>query len=483
MQKHLTILTALALLATTGCKKFLEQPPDNRAQLDTPEQVSRLLGTAYPNANYMQFMELASDNALDKGAGDQQNSLADPFTFTDVRDEEQDSPEFYWNACYKAIATANQALEVIRKASNPGAFNAQKGEALVARAYSHFMLVTLFAEIYDPATAATKPGIPYVTEPEKEVLKQYDRKTVAYVYEMIEKDLLEGLPLINEKSYTVPRYHFNKAAAHAFATRFYLFKRDYQKTVEYASLVFSDGNIAGKLRPWNTRYLTLTYREMFNEYAQATEPANLMLIETQSWWGRYFINSRYGMNSVKRDDIFRFNVTLGEWAFSNHTYFSSSINYMIPKINEYFVRSSVNADIGLGYVMVPAFTTEEVLFNRAEANLYLNNATAAMEDLNIYASTRINNYNPANHKIDAARVTWYYNTSNVRTGLLLTILDFKRAEYAQEGMRWFDILRYRIPVEHITAEGRIYTLTGDDPRRLFQIPQSAGESGVQPNPR
>ncbi len=67
------------------------------------------------------------------------------------------------------------------------------------------------------------------------------RKTVAYVYEMIEKDLLEGLPLIKDVSYTVPKYHFNIAAANAFASRFYLVKRDYAKTLSYANAVFPVG--------------------------------------------------------------------------------------------------------------------------------------------------------------------------------------------------------------------------------------------------
>ncbi|MGX5817709.1 RagB/SusD family nutrient uptake outer membrane protein [Chitinophaga lutea] len=483
MQQFKIYAAALLLTVATGCKKFLEQPPDNRAQLTSPEQVSRLLGTAYPQANYMQFTEIASDNALDKGVGNQGNALVDPYKYVDVRDDEQDSPEYYWNSCYKAIAAANQALEACMKASNPAAYTAQKGEALVARAYSHFMLVTLFSETYDPATAASKPGVPYVTEPEKQVVKQYDRKTVAYVYEMIEKDLLEGMPLINEKSYTVPRYHFNKAAANAFACRFYLYKRDYAKAVEYANQVFADGNVAGKLRPWNTRYKELTVQEMFSTYAKATEEANLLLCETVSFWGREFELSRYGMNSVMRDRIFGSNVTLGEWAFENHIYYRGLQNYLMPKINEYFVRTSVNAEIGLGYIMVPLFTTEEVLFNRAEAYAYLNNTTAAIADLNTYASTRINNYDPVDNLISTTRIRQYYGITDARTGIIRTILDFKRAEYAQEGMRWFDILRYRIPVTHMTTDGEVITLTGDDPRRLFQIPPSAGESGVPQNPR
>src|SRR5258705_261937 len=81
------------------------------------------------------------------------------------------------------------ALEACRNASDTTKYTSEKGEALVARAYAHFMLVTFFAKIYDATSSATDPGIPYVTEPEKVVFKQYDRKTVAYLYQMIEKDL------------------------------------------------------------------------------------------------------------------------------------------------------------------------------------------------------------------------------------------------------------------------------------------------------
>jgi len=38
--------------------------------------------------------------------------------------------------------------------------------------------------------AATDPGIPYITAPETTVFTTYDRKTVQYDYDMIEKDLL-----------------------------------------------------------------------------------------------------------------------------------------------------------------------------------------------------------------------------------------------------------------------------------------------------
>jgi len=483
MQKILLYTVFITLLgSTTGCKKFLGKNPDNRAALESPEQVSQLLATAYPQGNYMTFTESISDNVNDKGTGGQDLNVVQPYFFKDVTDNQQDSPEGYWNACYSAISAANQALESCLKAEDTASYNSQKGEALICRAYAHFMLVTLFAKSYDPNTAASDPGIPYVLTPEKVVFQNYSRKTVAYVYEMIEKDLLAGMPLLDDTRYTVPRYHFTKAAASAFASRFYLFKQDFAKSLSYSNAVFSNNNVTTTLRPWNSTYLTLTYNELWARYAKASEPANLLLVETASWWARNYFSERYGMDADKRTEILNSNVTGGTFAFTRQTYTLGTNNYMIPKINEYFVRVSVNATIGVGYVMVPLFTTEEVLFNRIEANIYLGNITTALEDLNAYASTRIFNYNPASHNITASKIQLYYNT-DVRTATLYTLLDFKRAEFVQEGMRWFDLLRYNLPVTHTTTDGQKLVLAASDKRRVFQIPASAKLSGVELNPR
>jgi len=473
------------LAISSGCNKFLEKEPDNRAKLDSPEKVSELLGTAYPEANYQPFAETMTDNVTDIGSGETDNTIHDPYFFIDTRENQQDSPEFYWYGCYAAIAAANQALETISKAANPADYSAQKGEALVARAYAHFMLVNFFSKFYDPATASSDPGIPYVTEPEKVFIKQYDRKTVQYVYDMIEKDLLEGLPLIQDNNYTVPRYHFNRAAANAFATRFYLYKKEYDKVIQYATEAIPGNNFAPNLRQWNTAYKDITdVTELFKIYAKATEPANLLLVETSSLWARNYYTNRYGVDPTKQTEIIPRpdRVTGGNFAFAIYS-ISEGTHVLVPKINEYFVKVSVNANIGTPYVMVPLFTTEEVLFNQAEAYAYTGNTSAALANLNIYASTRINNYNASTNNITAAKINSVFNTSDIQAGLIQAILYYRRAEFIHEGMRWFDILRYKMPVVHTTTDGQTLTLAADDLRKVIQIPQSTSLAGLAANPR
>jgi hypothetical protein len=149
------IIAGLALVPS--CNKYLEKEPDNRASLDTPQKVSQLLATAYPGANYVPMVETSTDNVGDIGSGDagsaDLNTLnADLFFFKDTRAINEDSPEFYWFACYHAIAACNEALDAISKASNQDEYTGQKAEALVARAYAHFMLVNIFSKFYDAST-------------------------------------------------------------------------------------------------------------------------------------------------------------------------------------------------------------------------------------------------------------------------------------------------------------------------------------------
>lgn len=488
MKKHnIYIYSALfAIIALGGCKKFLEHQPDDRTELNSPVKVAELLANAYPHANYIPFAESMSDNAGDKGTTTKKIENESPWAYIDQVDAEQkDTPPFYWNACYKAIAAANYALEAIDKAGNTAEYAPSRGEALVARAYSHFMLVTFFAKSYDPATAATDLGIPYVTAPQKVVEGKYSRGTIASVYAQIEKDLEEGLPLIKNSSYRVPKYHFTTQAAKAFATRFYLFKRDYKKVVDYANEIFPAGTIAASLRPWNTTYNSLGYYELQALYTSSEEPANLLLQESISEWGRNYAGYNYGLSSTVlsvfsagRNPINR------AMAMQNSIYGGNETVYNIPKFREHFVKETISANFGDAYNMIPLLTSEEVLFNRAEANAMLGNNAATVTDMDIYLSKRIVSYSATTHKFTEAKATSFYTGMPVKDALVNSVLNFKRQEYMHEGLRWFDIVRLKIPIVHSVLNTTVKIELGpDDPRRVIQIPQEAIASGLEPNPR
>lgn len=254
----------MGAVAFTSCSDFLDTVPDERTEIDSPDKVVSLLVSAYPESNPAWIGELSSDNIIDNQAPHLPSSPNDKqilshynyshYTLWDnqlFRFEpastasygNNDSPGQLWSAYYSSIATVNHALQAIdnieKADSSTSELKAAKGEALLLRAYDHFMLVNIFSKAYKDAEASKKDvGVPYVTEPENVVSKQYDRGNVADVYAKIGKDLEEGLQNISDVNFkTAPKYHFNTNAAHAFAARYYLYTHQWQKVIDHANEV------------------------------------------------------------------------------------------------------------------------------------------------------------------------------------------------------------------------------------------------------
>lgn len=486
-----SIYIIIITIICSGCSKFLDTPPDLRTELDSPTKIAELLTSAYPRGNYIPFTESASDNAGDKGLTLQSANLLNmnPWMFKDVETSDPDSPTFYWYSAYKAISASNHALEAIEKLKLSKEWNSLRGEALLTRAYAHHMLIILFSKDYEPSTASTDIGIPYVTQPERKVLEKYNRGTVKSVYDQIEKDLVEGLPLLDDNRYKVKKYHFTKTAAHAFATRFYLFKHDYKKAIEHANLSLGS-NIENQIRPVNTReFAAMEYLTMEQWFSSVDNPTNLLLSETATSWGRDFVLNRFGLSrNIMAELIFEKNITTG--AFGYPIFGGTDYALHIPKFREHFVRTGLNAQYGMPYNMIPLFTVDELLLNRAEAYSRMKMFDHSIKDINtfiskkVYYSSDMPQYVPQVHNVNPRRINAFYGTLNLEENIIKTILDFKRREFLFEGLRWFDIIRHKIVVIHKSHdEKETYVLGINSPMRIFQLPAEVILSGIEQNPR
>lgn len=517
-------IAALALIAgATACGDFLDTVPDNRTEIDTETKLGKLVASAYPRANYAVNFNARVDFVSDKGYGYHENlSNTDAFYWRDVASTAQDSPDYFWSACYTAIAHANEAVAAGARIATEGAVPFV-AEARIARAFSHFLLVTTFARFYDPATDNASPGVPYITEPEDIVIKQYDRSTVAKTYEKIEQDLLWGLEnLGSDAKYKVPRYHFNLAAANAFAARYYLFKGDFAQAAAYATNVIPEPskfvdlengarNVAqtdaagvyalNNFQPWLTDYASFSSNEIKAQYTKAENKSNLLLSDMVSSLANYANSWRY---ACMKDDINATvsaeNATGGKWAYKPYY---ASVHWYVPKFRAIFVKSSVNANSGTYYIILPLLRNEEALLTRAEAEVHLNQPEKAVADMNVFARQRIKTYNEATHCLTVERIHNFYKKqvadpalflnkydpygtaswTDERKALLLFVLDCRRNEFMWEGLRYWDMWRYRIPITHTTREGVTNTLLPGDDRWMLQIPQEASLSGVAQNPR
>lgn len=502
-KKILYISSIVATLGFVSCDDYLDTTPDNRTVLDSEVKVKELLTSAYPEGAYGLFTYAMSDDADDKGFSE--NSLISNeqgYFWKDFTDVGQDSPAFYWDACYKAISHANTALEFMEKQKVGGVvpekYQPYYGEALVIRAYCHFMLVNIWGKHYNPTTSGADLGIPYVTEVEKDVFKKYKRETVAKNYEQIEKDLVEGLKYIQDGAYDVAKYHFNRAAAYTFASRYYLYKgNDWQKVVDYSTMALGT-NPAAKLRDLSGRYRSLGLNEQLAEYSKATDPANFLLTSNVSYWFYYFqAKVRYAYTPVIENKILNnIFVKQGGNTWCQNTASFSEIDKFVFKWGYFFKRFDANSDNGYFCTMTPVIEAEEALFNRMEANAMLGNYPAVESDLDMFFSKRMTNYTDAN-KVSESKITaayennsksdsplkpWYDVEAKKRT-YLNCIIDTRRREFYYEGLRWFDIRRFNLKVIHNVKDGAPVTLLENDARKTLQIPVAAQQNGLTPNAR
>lgn len=494
----------------TSCDSFLDTLPDNRTQIDSEKKIAQLLVSAYSGANYAVLAELSSDNFVDNNAilpvnlSSFERMHDEIFSWSEVTSSTQeDSPSYVWERCYAAISTANHALLAIEElqSSNPELnLSSQKGEALLCRAYGHFILVNIFSQAYkDENTSKSDVGIPYVREPEKTVSGNYIRESVQSVYALIQEDLETGIALISDRHYTVPKYHFNKQAAQAFAARFYLFKRDYQKVVDYATLVLT-ANPVSLMRNWTVSYDNID--AISYDYINTEKPCNFLIIPTNSVFSRIF-GTRYGHNSTAMTAT-----TYGSgptWSgmlpgFSGKLYISGQQDYGVffPKSFEMFEYTDKVAGIGFAHVVRAEFTAEETLLCRAEALIYLNRINEALDDLQLWNSSRLapnvltetlirSFYVPSNtiyvKALNNEKMSSSFVVTAAQRPLIHCVLHFRRIETVFDGYRWFDIKRYGIEIEHNIAGKSVDKLVYDDPRRAIQLPQEVISAGLDPNPR
>lgn len=523
MKKILSnILFLITALSAVSCNGFLDTIPDNRAEITEESQIGALLVSAYPTVFPSVIWELSSDNITDNGP-----TLSFPYSFVqeaylwkDITEVRQDTPYAIWNGLYGAIASANQALDYIEKWGNPASLSAERGEALMCRAYSHFLLAITFCLPYNPETADKDMGIPYITKPENTVYVNYDRGTLAETYRNIEKDILEGIDLLDDNSYTVPKYHFNIAAANAFAARFYLYymqddKSNFDKSLKYSDAVLGSDPVLKDVATILTS--SNDFNQTINQYNSIVEKGNLFFQINDTGinqiLGRNVRSYRFAFNAnVNSAELFDSSENL--WVIDRQTTVAdrtlvgnSQIN-ILPKFMIYREYSNVQKTNYYPHSILPVFTTNSLILDRAEAYIMKNNPDyeAAAKDLCTWLKSFVvnKNYEP---KLTSDRIASFYANlqyspapsaalrfnkakkmlnpyipfvDSKQENMMHAVLGLRRAETIHEGWRWQDIRRYGIEVTHFYGNEARF-LPKNDARRAIQLPEEAINNGLKKN--
>ena len=542
---------SLSSLLFVSCNDFLDKEPDDRVELSTENQIIMLLSGSYPDSNYGWFCELSSDNIMDLNAehypiaSDAEQKLThynlassgrqddEAYRFEPVKSStSSDTPGGMWTSTYLTINSVNEALQAIDELASKGQplsakLQAAKGEALLIRAYCHFMLVNIFSQAYKTEELSKQDiGVPYVTSVINTVDDKYSRGNVTDTYKKIIEDMEEGLKYISNINYEKPKWHFNEEAAHAFAARVYLFTHQWSKAVEQANMVLGTDN--SQLVPKFFDYAPLDDCSYLSDFATVWQTPydynNLMLIDTYS---TIFRKSRYRYEQgglVAREIYYHNTPMWRKWA-ANATIWvmglfgSRDYGFAPGWIGEQFQYSDKVAGIGYAHTIRREFTLMELLLERAEAKINLGDLAGASEDLCTYHLSTMNfseqtkttlvanggmtpmtdalihsyfgvptNYNCFENWDFLKNMDPNWNISAEAVPYMNCVNYWRRFETNFTGKRFFDLKRWGMEYYHVygnnTSTGvqnDTIRMTWNDPRRALEIPQDAIAAGMEPS--
>lgn len=544
--RYIAVSLGAAALMLTSCNDFLDQEPDERTHIDTEVKVEQLLIASYPTANYGWIGEISSDNFMDNNAphlpisstaeqiltrynlgsyGRQDDEL---YRFEHcVSSDQQDTPSYLWQSFYASIFSTNEALEAIdaiaAKSGMTERLRRCRGEALLLRAYCHFILVNVFSQAYkDPEASKADVGVPYVDKSSTDFTKKYDRENVAVTYQKIEADLEEGLKYVSDAGYDAPKYHFNVNAAHAFAARFYLFCRKYDKVIQHANFVLDTNRslLPQKLIDFSGMDNCTYMSDYVQIYESPDSPNNLFLLNTMSLMSRHGLGYRYAHNSLCVREVYYhqtpFNglyaypfIYVGGWTF----WTGNDYGYFSAKAGEEFEYTDKLAGIGFPHTVRREFTNNMLLLERAEAEIMTGKYEDATLDLIAYnhslqsfseanmqtfaggygmrdlRQSDIDGYfsNPDNYNCFAdwdftQRMSSSFIVPKEAVKYMNCLNEFRRIETCWDGTRFFDLKRFGIEYSHIYGpESEEIKLTWDDPRRAIEVPDDAIMAGLEPS--
>lgn len=264
MKKTIYSLLAVAALLFSSCESFTELEPKGKNLLTSTDQLEMLLNKEYEGCS--SDMRLMAGDMI-KAYSNVATTISKPvktrsviiWTYDEANMDkmaELTSSDQDYTKFYGYIGTiANPILTKVDAATGTNSVKKQlKCEALTLRAWSFYMLVNKFAKAYNPATAATDPGIILMTE-DKDIQTAQPKSTVEEVYQQILKDINEAIDQDGLPEVAVNKMRFTKSAAYAVKALTLLSMQKYDETEEAAKQAIAHN---GTINNYNTAYLGTT---------------------------------------------------------------------------------------------------------------------------------------------------------------------------------------------------------------------------------
>lgn len=502
------LYTLVCLLALLGCSDFLEEYSQDKAYVQSYEDLDELLlGNAYFSRNnsenwgagnsesfYYPWIHVIADE-LAQNVTSSSWFPAGTSTFGyhtwQLKIYEGPDGNTVWDEgvdyrhLYNHINACNMILDELDAFTGENEVDKQNisriaGECHFLRGVYYFLLVNFYGKPYSATSASTDPAVPlkltaYVED------KYYVRNSVEEVYGQIEKDLLMAEDFLKD----VPKKSVWRAdinAVRLMLSRMYLHMSSYVNAKKYAEMVTSTGPQLTDLNLFSgDEFLTPNLSELIFSTGTSSLPGNVTFSPNYNYGNNYLISSElYGAYHPEVGNDLRLKYFVVEDG--------GTICYR--KLQG---ESSSKTELSDVFVL----RTAEAWLNLAEAAACSDDEITARKALNVLREKRIRQDAFDETEVDAL------------SGLALVrfIREERQRELCLEGHRWFDLRRYRVAEKYAQpvsltrvvthkVQGanwwdydvqwiRKYELSTEDAAWVMPLPEAEVDknTGMQNNPR
>jgi hypothetical protein len=464
--KKILLLAIIATFTGAGCSDFLIEDPilsqSNQLTLSDYAGLNKAVHGAYSplasanwyGAAFVLDAEMRSGNGkinLEYSSG----RYTIPYNFN----YNATSTPALWQYAYYVISGVNNVLANLDGKAE-GDVTAKdldnlRAECLFLRALSHFDLVRTYAKAYTVDPQA--PGVPYVlvTDP----AGQPARNTVGEVYDNIVTDLTAAEGLIDPKyvrsGAADAKSVVSKPAIQALLSRVYLYRGEWQKAADYATLLIS-----------NPAYKLWTKAELVDVWKEDKPTAGEVIFEV------------YGLKANSYDGYW----DATTWQTKPDGYAdcaaSDDIRLLYAKGDERGKLFRAHPDdedawwttkyIGKGFGTPDVSNT--IVLRLSE--MYLNRAEALAHGAIIPGATALADLN----KIRAQR-----GVPALESASPTDALNERRLELAWEGHYWFDCARTQTPITRTDYVGVEENRNIPADSKYWALPIPKRELDVNPN--
>ncbi|MBP3303580.1 MAG: RagB/SusD family nutrient uptake outer membrane protein [Muribaculaceae bacterium] len=239
MKKYIFTALLTMMIALSGCDNYIDVMPKGMRIPKTLADYEALLRNEY-SANYLpslQALYLINDKFVEANNCRNVDDLRTAnYMWKESRNrcELNSSTEDMFDNGYGIIGIVNTIIEEVPSATE--CTEAERAEVLsyahAIRAFVLYYIVNFYADAYDPAKAASTPGIPLIYS--GGLGSPWHQGTVKEVYDQILADFNKAIELgIPETSMTA--VHPNRAAVEGGLARVYLSMRDYDAALTHAN--------------------------------------------------------------------------------------------------------------------------------------------------------------------------------------------------------------------------------------------------------